>query len=214
MGDGWRLRMTELAPNQHLLGEWAGTQLRLVRVSFSGELAFELHIRPDAAKQLWDALSSAGLSPYGLEAMDVLRVEKGYLVGSEMNGQTTPLDLGMQRMLRADSTSVGVALLAREAMQSADRLRLTGVRAQQAHQRFLAGAQLTLGTQHAVSIGHVTSSVFSPHLQAWIGIALLRPDTVVKGAQLIARDPVRGLETELITTGTVHFDPENRRARQ
>ena len=81
--------------------------LAFIGERLSGELAFELHCRPSIALPPWEALVESGLAPYGLEALDILRVEKGYLVSFEINGQTTPFDLGMSGLVKLGNPCVG-----------------------------------------------------------------------------------------------------------
>ena len=81
-------------------GEVAGVPARLARVSFSGELAYELHVPAWHGLEIWEAVMAAGtpfgIEPYGTEAMHVLRAEKGYvIVGQDTDGSVTPHDLGM-----------------------------------------------------------------------------------------------------------------------
>jgi glycine cleavage system aminomethyltransferase T len=99
----------------------------VLRASFSGELAYELHCRPRIARSLWDSLHATGLQPYGIEALDILRVEKGYLTGGEMNGQVTPMDLGLEALVAKNPDAVGADLLDRPAFAEPRRPRLVGI---------------------------------------------------------------------------------------
>jgi sarcosine oxidase subunit alpha len=192
-------------------GTWQDRALRVLRASFSGELAFELHCRPATALALWQRLVDAGLAPYGLEALDILRVEKGYLVNSEMNGQATPMDLGMEKLLKLGNPCVGRALLEREAFHESERPILVGLQAADVKARFLAGAQVVTHVDPVRSVGYVTSAVFSPTLDRWIGLALVGRHVSEIGTNLIARDPLRQLETQVAVVSAVHFDPRGER---
>jgi sarcosine oxidase subunit alpha len=213
LGAQWNGPLAALTHMAFADGSWQGHALRVLRASFSGELAFELHCRPAIACALWQSLVDAGLLPYGLEALDILRVEKGYLVSSEINGQTTPMDLGMESLLKSEHSCVGRALLDREAFHETQRPKLVGLQAADANARFLAGAQLATLNSPTRSVGHVTSSVFSPTLKRWIGLGLVGRHVSALGAQLTARDPLRGLETRMVVAPTVHFDPAGERMR-
>jgi glycine cleavage system aminomethyltransferase T len=193
-------------------GTYAGLALRVLRASFSGELAFELHCRPAAAVDLWEALVAAGLAPYGLEAVDILRVEKGYLVSSELNGQTTPYDLGMAELVKQGNACLGRALLDRPAFHESTRPRLVGLRASDGRAPFLAGAQLTATEAPNRPCGYVTSSVYSPTLDQWLGLALLARNQA-EGAQLTARDPLRGGDTPVRVVAPAHFDSGSERMK-
>lgn len=212
LGASWQPSLERIAHMEFADGVFAGQALRVLRASFSGELAFELHCRPAVAVALWEALIAAGLSPYGLEAVDILRVEKGYLVGSELNGQTTPFDLGLASLVRQGNACVGSALLDRPAFHEATRPRLVGLRASDGRAHFLGGAQLTHAAAPQHPCGYVTSSVYSPTLGQWLGLALVARDQP-EGAELTARDPLRGGDTPVRVVAPVHFDPSSERMK-
>jgi sarcosine oxidase subunit alpha len=214
LGAEWQPSLARIAHMDFATGTWRGAPLRLLRASFSGELAFELHCRPRLALPLWQALADAGLAPYGLEALDILRVEKGYLVSSELNGQATPQDLGMDGLVKLGNRCVGRELLDRSAFSEPGRPRLVGVRAADGRAQFLAGAQLTAAGQPAQSLGYVSSSVYSPALDEWIGLAFLARDHAAEGTVVIARDPLRGTgDATLTVTPLVHYDPAAERMK-
>src|SRR5208337_3135381 len=93
LGSPWREPIAQLPHMGIAEGSWSDVGVRLLHASFSGELAFEVHCPAAIAPALWTRLGEAGLAPFGLEALDVLRVEKGYLTSAELNGQTTPQDV-------------------------------------------------------------------------------------------------------------------------
>jgi sarcosine oxidase subunit alpha len=207
----WRVVLERLAHMDFADGQFEGEELRLLRASFSGELAFELHCRPAVALRLWEALVAAGLEPYGLDALDILRVEKGYLATSEINGQTTPFDLGMDRIVQLGNPCLGRELLERPAFHEATRPRLVGLRAADGRAQFLAGAQLTTQAAPNRSCGHVTSSVYSPTLGEWLGLALVAHSLAEVGGVVIARDPLRAGDTPVRIVPPVHVDPGGER---
>jgi len=211
LGSEWRTLLDEMKHMQFAGGAWRGAALRVLRASFSGELAFELHCRPAIAVPLWQALADSGLSPYGLEALDILRVEKGYLTSAELNGQTAPEDLGLGRLLQGDNRCVGRELLQRPAFSETDRPALVGLKAADGRSKFLGGAQLTSMSDQRRLRGHVTSAVYSPALKQWIGLALLARDLARDGEVVLARDPLRNLETPVRVTTSAHFDPAGAR---
>jgi methylglutamate dehydrogenase subunit C len=181
--------------------------LAFIGQRLSGELAFELHCRPSIALPPWEALVESGLAPYGLEALDILRVEKGYLVSSEFNGQTTPFDLGMSGLIKLGNPCVGSELLDRPAFHEPARPRLVGLRAADGRAKFLPGAQLTTPDDPVHACGFVTSAVYSPALGEWIGLALAARSLAPEGTLLMARDPLREGDTAVRIVSPVHFDP-------
>ena len=213
LGTAWQTPFGRLAHMEFADGQFGGHELRVLRASFSGELAFELHCRPAIAVPLWEALVAAGLAPYGLEALDILRVEKGYLAGSELNGQTTPFDLGMAALVKLGNPCLGRELLDRPAFHEASRPRLVGLRAADGRAQFQGGAQLTTDAASRRPCGYITSSVFSPTLGEWLGLALLARDHAAEGRLLVARDPLRGSDTPVRVVSPVHFDPSSERMK-
>ncbi len=213
LGKAWEGALNGLTHMDFADGEFLGAELRVLRASFSGELAYELHCRTAASLTIWEALQSAGLEPYGIDALDILRVEKGYLVSSEINGETTPYDLGMGALVNLNNPCLGRDLLERPAFKEATRPRLVGLRALDGQACFLGGAQLTNEDSATRPCGYVTSSVFSPTLGEWLGLALVARNIAGDGALLTARDPLRGTDTPVRTVPAVHFDPTGMRMK-
>jgi sarcosine oxidase subunit alpha len=228
MGSDWQPTLEALRHMEFADGAWSGPvqpgarpprgQLRLLRASFTGELAYEIHCQGAIAAALWQALAAAGLAPFGLEALDILRVEKGYLTSSELNGQVTPQDVGLGAMLRpgkdgAVRNSIGRALLERKGLQAANRPLLVGLRGADPRSSFLGGAQLTATATDRRSQGYITSAVYSPALRQWIGLALVARDHSAIGTELIARDPLRGRSTLVRVAPAVHFDADGVRIK-
>jgi len=213
LGAEWGTRLRLLAHMDFATGQYAGHDLTVLRASFSGELAFELHCRPAIAVALWESLIGHGLQPYGLEALDILRVEKGYLTGSELSGQTTPHDLGMDGLVRLGNPCLGRDLLDRPGLHEATRPKLVGVRAVDGKSKFSAGAQITTPKSGRRACGYITSTVYSPALGEWIGLALVARSLATEGVAVTASDPLRGAETRLKITSPVHFDPAGERIK-
>ncbi len=212
LGPDWRGTLKSLGHMDFAEGRFEGRDLRVLRASFSGELAYELHCRPGVAVTLWQALIAAGLAPYGLEALDILRVEKGYLVSSEINGETTPHDLNMDGLLKLQNPCLGRELLDRPAFHEPSRPRLIGVRARDGRSKFQAGAQLTTENEPNRPVGYITSAVYSPALGEWVGLALLAR-RLGEGTRIVARDPLRAGDTPLRVVSPVHIDPAGERMK-
>lgn len=198
--------------------KFMGISARLFRISFSGELAYELNIPADYGISAWQALLEAGNSydivTYGMEALGTMRVEKGHVAGSELNGQTTLDDLGLGRMA-GQKGFVGKVLRQRPALQSNDRLQLVGLVPQDGTAWIKVGSQLLAkpNMQPPVdSLGHVTSIAYSPELGMPIALALLSGGLQQhENTEIYAAFP---LKNELIAVKVVapHFvDPEGSR---
>ncbi len=184
---------------------------RIFRISFSGELAYELAVPASYGTTLAMALHEAGATPYGLEALNVLRLEKGHPVGAELNGQTTAADLGMLGLLSKKKDFIGRVLSQRPALLDPDRLTLVGLRPSTPGAVFAAGAHLipagapsTAANDH----GHITSAAFSETLGCHIGLALLAGGTRRTGEILRAVNPLQNTETDVQVVSRVFHDPE------
>lgn len=191
----------------------AGIEARVARISFSGELAFEISVPMTYGLALWEAVYAAGqpfgITPYGTESMHVLRAEKGYfIVGQETDGTVTPLDLGLDWMI-ADKEFVGRRSLRRSDMLRDDRKQLVGILPAE---RLPEGAQLV--DDEAVEIpvpmiGHVTSSYDSAALGRPFGLALVRRGRDRIGETIYAPLEDRVVAVEIVDP--VIFDPEGAR---
>ena len=200
---------------------WQGVRARLFRISFSGELAYELAVparHGDAAiRAIMGAGDAFGITPYGLESLNVMRIEKGHVTGNEINGTTTADDLGMGRMMSTRKDFIGRVLAQRPGLTDPARAVLVGFRPVNRATRLYSGAHfLTRGTPPTLENdqGYMTSVTFSPMLGHWIGLGLLSRGRERHGEILIAHDPLRSGDTEVEVVPPVFFDPEGTRLHQ
>jgi sarcosine oxidase subunit alpha len=195
----------------------AGVAGRVFRISFSGELAYELAVPAAHALKAWSAVLEAGkrfrIAPYGLEALNTLRIEKGHVTGAELNGNTSADDLGFQRMLKKHGDFIGRALSQRAGLTAPDRLQLVGVRPLERRHRLRNGLQLVAPQARTTSLGYVTSSTPSVELDGWVGLALVAGGRRRVGQRLIGTSPVHDEITELEIVSPHMLDPENVRVR-
>ncbi len=178
-------------------GRVAGVRARVFRISFSGELSYEINVPADQALHVWETLLECGrpfgIAPYGTEAMHVLRAEKGYvIVGQETDGSVTPLDVGLRRMLSRRKDFLGKRSLSRPALLRADRKQLVGLRSDDPAQVVPEGAPLVDAPSRRRPLpmrGHVTSSYHSPALGRAIALALVSGGRASLGERLYAAAP-------------------------
>ena len=163
-------------------GHVMGVPARIFRVSFTGELGYEINVPSDYARAVWEALCehgrAFGVTPYGTETMHVLRAERGFIiVGQETDGTVTPDDLGLGGMVsKAKRDFVGKRSLTRPDMTLADRKQLVGLLSLDGRTVVEEGAQIVEDTSRPVPmkmLGHVTSSYFSPTCGHPIALALV-----------------------------------------
>ena len=197
-----------------------GTRARLFRISFSGELAYEIAVPTRYGDGLIRALMAAGkefdVTPYGTEALGVMRIEKGHAAGNELNGTTTALNLGLGRMVSTKKDCIGNVLSKRDGMNTEDALRLVGVRPVDAKDPVPAGSHL-MAVTGPVDAGHdqgyVTSAAYSPTLGTAIGLAFVKGGAARMGERLRLANPLEGSEV-LVEIVSAHFvDPEGEKLR-
>jgi sarcosine oxidase, subunit alpha len=163
-------------------GTVAGVAARVMRISFSGELAYEVNVPANLALGVWQALiregAPHGITPYGTETMHVLRAENGYvIVGQDTDGSVTPLDLGMDWIVSKDKDFIGRRSLARPDTARTDRKQLVGLLSEDPNAVLPEGAQLVVDpgvTPPVPMLGHVTSSYMSAALGRSIALALVK----------------------------------------
>ena len=197
-----------------------GTPARLFRISFSGELAYELAVPARYGDALICALMQVGeefdVTPYGIEALSVMRIEKGHAAGSELNGQTTAENLGLGGMVSKKKDSIGSALSRRPEMIREDGLRLVAFRPVDKSAGLNAGAHF-LATGDPVDMAHdqgwMTSTAHSSELGHSVGLGFLKGGQDRMGETLRAYDPVRGKDTLVEVCSADHIDPEGGRQR-
>ncbi|MER9068242.1 sarcosine oxidase subunit alpha family protein [Mesorhizobium sp. M0902] len=200
-----------------LESEWEGRALRILRLSYSGERAYEVYVGATAGEQLWSRLLEAGrpfdLKPYGVEALGAMRVEKGHVAGPEIDGRTTLDDLGLGRMAGKRSGFVGDVLRRRPALRAPNRQRLVGLECIEEGKRLRGGAILFLPDEkpHGHGRGRVTSVTFSPERGHYVGLALLAGDVAAEGSELVAIYPMKAETVRARVVSPVFIDPQGER---
>ncbi|EFL89228.1 sarcosine oxidase subunit alpha family protein [Ahrensia sp. R2A130] len=199
-------------------GTIGGIPVKLARLSFSGEMAFEVYCGFTHGQAIWDALLAAGeplgVTPYGLEALGTLRIEKGHVAGPELNGRTTAHDLGLGGMVSTKKPFVGKVLGERPALHEDDRLQLVAI-ASLDGQRIRGGSHLVQGGKDDVgrSEGHTTSTCFSPELNRYVSLALLEGGRARHGERMFAANPIRGMHVAVEVVSPHMVDPDGGRMR-
>ncbi len=196
-------------------GHICGMPTRLFRVSFTGELGFEINVPADQGRALWDRVMEAGapfgITPYGTEAMHVLRAEKGFIiVGQDTDGTVTPMDAGLDWAIgKKKPDFVGKRSLTRPDIVAPGRKQLVGLLTEDPNVVLDEGAQIVADPAQAVPmtmIGHVTSSYWSATLGRAIALALVAGGQDRKGQTLHVPMPDR---THRVTVSDMVFvDPE------
>jgi sarcosine oxidase subunit alpha len=197
-----------------------GLRARLFRISFSGELAFEIAVPSRYGDALMRRLMAEGeefnVVPYGTEALGVMRIEKGHAAGNELNGTTTASNLGMGRMVSKAKDSIGSELSKRPGLNADDALSQVGIKPVNPNDKVTAGGHLmhTNGPVDAAhDQGYVTSAAYSPSLESMIGLAFLKNGTTRLGEKMRLVSPVTELTVEVEIVSHHFVDPEGERVR-
>jgi glycine cleavage system aminomethyltransferase T len=197
-----------------------GLRARLFRISFSGELAYELAVPTRYGDAMIRRLMQAGEEfdavPYGTEALGVMRIEKGHAAGNELNGTTTALNLGMARMVSKTKDSIGSTLSERSGLKREDALKLVGLRPVNPANPVPAGSHLMSKgdpVDAAHDQGYVTSACFSPNLGHSIALAYVKSGDSRMGEILRLVSPLTGFDHEVEVVSAHFIDPEGERLR-
>jgi sarcosine oxidase subunit alpha len=204
-------------------GRLTGMPARVSRISFTGELSYEISVPADHGLAMWEAVMEAGrrfdITPYGTQTMHVLRAEKGFIVvGHETDGSVTPLDLGMERMVSKKKDFIGRRSLSRADTSRSDRKQLVGILPEDPRRVLPEGAQLVAGdlpqprprrNRTIPMLGHVTFSYFSANLDRSFGLALVKGGRARIGERVWV--PLESDTLRARIVAPVFLDPEGAR---
>ncbi len=194
---------------------------RLFRISFSGELAYELNVPADYGEQAWIELMEAGkemgVTPYGTEPLGTMRIEKGHVAGSELDGRTTALDLGLEGMSNRDKHFIGKHNSQRPALLSDGRLQVVGLKSLEPGRNLRIGAHLVDDKVKLDSVsqsqGHVSATTYSPSLGYGIALGLLKDGASRHGEQIDAVFPLDNEKLRVEVCHPVFIDPKGELVR-
>ena len=197
-----------------------GFRARLFRISFSGELAYELAVPSRYGDSLMRELMKAGdefkVTPYGTEALGVMRIEKGHAAGNELNGQTTALNLGLEKMISKKKDCIGKILAQRPGMNKDDEIKLVGFRPVNQGEKLVAGAHfLEKGAEEIMEndLGWMSSVCYSPILNDYIGIGFIKNGNNRMGEVVHAYDKMRNNSLDVKICSAHFVDPDGDRVR-
>jgi sarcosine oxidase subunit alpha len=184
-----------------------GIPCRIARISFSGELAYEVYVPSDYAPAmmdlLWPEAQKHNGCLYGLEALGAMRIEKGHVTGAELDGRVSIDDAGLGKMANPDKPFIGKAMRNRPELLREDRPRLVGIKPVDTSQKFNAGSILCASNKvSGLGEGWITAVTHSPAMGHWIGIGFIAGGHEAwQGKTVVAADPVRkgNINVEIIS---------------
>ncbi|MGP6087486.1 sarcosine oxidase subunit alpha family protein [Antarctobacter jejuensis] len=197
-----------------------GIGARLFRISFSGEHAYEIAVPARYGASLYEVLvgraEALGGGAYGMEALNVLRIEKGHITHAEIHGRVTAFDIGFARMVSAKKDCIGKELAARPGLVEDGREQLVGLRPVKTGAQLTAGAHLFNEGAEPVRVndqGYITSVGFSPTLGTYLGLGFLRNGRARHGETVRMVDHLRGVDMLCLVGDPVAHDPDGGRMR-
>jgi methylglutamate dehydrogenase subunit C len=189
---------TEALPYMGVLDfEFEGVAVRMLRLSFSGELAYEVHCPANYTTALWEHIlksaDSLGIKPYGLEALASLRIEKGHVAGADLDHRNTLDDLGLGKMAGKEKDYIGKALRFREDCQAPERWSLVGIECMEDGKKLRGGAILFAASDEIKGHGrgYITSVTWSTELNKFIALALYNGGLKHEGENIICAYPLK-----------------------
>ncbi len=197
-----------------------GLRARLFRISFSGELAYEIAVPTRYGEAMMRALIEAaeefGGCAYGTEALGVMRIEKGHVAGNELNGTTTALNLGLDRMVSTRKDSIGAVLSRRDGLMAEDALKLVGFKPCRDSDPVPAGSHLMNKDSPINALhdqGYVTSACYSPTLGHNIAIGFLKSGDQRLGEIIQLVSPLTNIKHDVEVVSAHFVDPKGERLR-
>jgi sarcosine oxidase subunit alpha len=194
-----------------------GVPVRIIRLSFSGELAYEVYTPADCGVALWEHIlasaASLGIKPYGLEALASLRVEKGHVAGLELDHRTSLDDLGLGKMASRDKPYVGRELRQRPDMQAPERWSLVGLECLEPAKRLRGGAILFAAGDEirGHGRGYITSVTWSTELEKYIALGLYQGGLRHAGEEIVCAYPLKDEQVRARIVAPQFVDPKNER---
>jgi glycine cleavage system aminomethyltransferase T len=214
VADGLDVSPTALPHTALSIGRIAGIAARVFRISFSGDLAYEIYVPAGYGTRLWESLMTAGaafgITPYGVDAMNALRIEKGHVAGGELNGRVTADDLDLGRMIKPEIDFIGRRSLSRPGLRDPDRWQLVGLAPADGKTAIPPGAKI-VGEVTNRYLGEVTSTTWSPSLGMPIALGLVGAGRSRHGKHLMAVSPLAGQKVSVVVRAPIFFDPDGAR---
>jgi len=193
---------------------------RIFRISFSGELAYEINVESDHGIFMWKKImelgKTMGIQPYGTEALSTLRIEMGHVAGSEIDGRTIPADLSLEGMLSKKKDFVGKRSLNREAFLNPDREKIVGVIPVDKKTMIPEGSHLVKDKNAALpnpKLGHISASCWSVEYNNPFSLAIIKEGKKRIGEKLYALSPLKNKSIEVEIVSSHYVDPKGERVR-
>jgi len=197
-----------------------GFSVRIFRISFSGELAYEINIESDYGLLLWEKLMELGkefnIQPYGTEALSTLRIEMGHVAGPELDGRTIPYDISLEGLVSKKKDFIGKRSLERISFTDKNRQKVVGLIPIDRKSAIPEGSYLVIdkkGKTPISKLGHVSSSCWSVENNNPFSLAIVKDGKNMIGKKLFAVSPLKNTSIEVEIISSHYVDPKGERVR-
>ena len=201
-------------------GDLFGVPARIFRISFSGELAYEINVQSDYGLYMWEKMMEIGkefgIQPYGTEALSTLRIEMGHVAGPELDGRTIPYDVSLDGMVSKKKDFIGKRSLSKIAFNESDRQKIVGIVPIDRKTSIPEGSHLVVDKNAKLpnpKLGHVSSSCWSVENNNPFSLAILKDGKNMIGKKLFAVSPLKNKSIEVEVISSHYVDHEGKRVR-
>ena len=204
----------------YIEGDLFGVPARIFRISFSGELAYEINVQSDHGLFMWEKMMEIGkdygIQPYGTEALSTLRIEMGHVAGPELDGRTIPYDVSLDGMVSKKKDFIGKRSLSKIAFNQSDRQKIVGLIPTDRKTSIPEGSHLVVEQNAKLpnpKLGHVSSSCWSVENNNPFSLAILKDGKNMIGKKLFAVSPLKNKSIEVEVISSHYVDHEGKRVR-
>ncbi len=201
-------------------GNLFGVNAKIFRISFSGELAYEINVESDYGLFMWEKMIEIGkefnIQPYGTEALSTLRIEMGHVAGPELDGRTIPYDVSLEGLVSNKKDFIGKRSLQKEAFNNSDRQKIVGLVPIDKKTSIPEGSHLVLNKNAKLpnpKLGHVSSSCWSVENNNPFSLAIVKDGKNMIGKKLFAVSPLKNSAIEVEVISSHYVDHEGKRVR-
>ncbi len=201
-------------------GDLFSVKARIFRISFSGELAYEINVESDFGLFMWEKIIEIGeefnIQPYGTEALSTLRIEMGHVAGPELDGRTIPYDVSLEGLVSKKKDFIGKRSLAKEAFNKVDRQKIVGLVPLDRKSSIPEGSHLVENKNAKLpnpKLGHVSSSCWSVENNNPFSLAILKDGKNMIGKKLFAVSPLKNTSIEVEVMSSHYVDHQGKRVR-
>ncbi len=200
--------------------EFFGVPSRIFRISFSGELAYEINVKSDHGMFMWEKMMEVGKNfgnqPYGTEALSTLRIEMGHVAGPELDGRTIPSDVSLNGLVSKKKDFIGKNSLGREAFNVESRQKIVGLIPIDRKSSIPEGSHIVQDQNAKLpnpKLGHVSSSCWSVENNNPFSLAIMKDGKNMIGKKFFAVSPLKNKSIEVEVISSHYVDPEGKRVR-